>query len=39
MNNYDILFSVLLGLLVAFLFWVTLKPKYIVIKNGGLQNK
>lgn len=32
-NNYDILFSLLVGLLIAFLFLLTLKPKYVIIKN------
>ncbi|AYV76872.1 MAG: hypothetical protein Barrevirus2_25 [Barrevirus sp.] len=31
--NYDILFSLLLGLLIVFLFYMTLRPKYIVIDN------
>jgi len=32
-DNYDILFSVMLGCIIVFLFWLTLNPKYIIIKN------
>lgn len=31
----NIIISLLLGFLVAFLFWLTLEPKYIIIKNNN----
>ena len=30
---YDKIFSFLLGVIIVFLFWVTFKPRYVVIKN------
>lgn len=35
MNNLsDNIVSFLFGITIAVLFWITFKPKYVVIKNG-----
>jgi len=30
----DKVFSFLLGVIIVFLFWITFKPRYIIVKNG-----
>ena len=34
----DIIFSILFGIIIVFLVWLSLKPKYIIIKNKNNNN-